>query len=154
MAVIRELGVSESSRAYKTIRELRPHLQSEEEFVARVNEQRREGYRLVGAFVDGLAEPVAVAGFRVAHNLAWGHHLYVDDLVTREQFRSYGYGRNLMNWLYEEAQRLGCAQFHLDSGTHRHGAHRFYFRQKMHISSYHFTRVVEKENGSDGGEMF
>jgi hypothetical protein len=29
--------------------------------------------------------------------------------------------------------------FSLDSGTHRRDAHRFYFRERMHISSYHFA---------------
>jgi GNAT superfamily N-acetyltransferase len=71
--------------------------------------------------------------------LAWGRALYVDDLVTLESERSQGHGDALLDWLTEEARRRQCVVLHLDSGTHRHGAHRFYLRKRMHISSYHFS---------------
>ena len=62
------------------MRALRTHHEDEAGFVERVDEvQRPQGYRLVGAFEDGRC--VAVAGFRVIHNLAWGDTLYVDDLL-------------------------------------------------------------------------
>ena len=65
------------------MRELRPQLADEESFVKTVDDvQRAEGYRLIGVFEDGRTDAVAVAGFRVGHSLAWGRHLYVDDLST------------------------------------------------------------------------
>jgi GNAT superfamily N-acetyltransferase len=143
MAALRELGPEETGLAYATMRELRLHLASEAEFVERVNAlQRAEGYRLVGSFVEGQDEPVAVAGFRFLHALAWGHVLYVDDLVTREAFRQQGHAAALIQWLIDEARRLGCDQFHLDSGVHRHAAHRFYLNQRMRITAYHFAREL------------
>jgi GNAT superfamily N-acetyltransferase len=119
-------------------------LASEAEFAERVNtRQRPEGYRLVGSFVAGRAEPAAVAGFRTLHALAWGHVVYVDDLVTQEAFRGQGHAAALMGWLVEEAKRLGCDQIHLDSGVHRHTAHRFYLNQRMDIVAYHFARTLD-----------
>lgn len=141
MSAVRELGVGETKLAYSTMLELRPQLGSLDEFVARVNQlQRPEGYRLVGSFEDGIDEPVGLAGFRTMHSLAWGYILYVDDLVTRATFRNHGHAARLMQWLYKEARQLGCVQLHLDSGVHRHVAHRFYLNQRMHISSHHFVR--------------
>ncbi len=142
-ATIRELLPGKSALAHDAMRELRPHIASKEAFVERVDgTQRAEGYRLVGAFVDGETEAVAVAGFRVQHNLAWGHFLYVDDLVTREAYRGQGHAAALVRWLLDEAERLGCDQFHLDSGVQRHTAHRFYLNQRMDITAYHFAREV------------
>jgi GNAT superfamily N-acetyltransferase len=144
MGTVRELGPEETGLAYATIRELRTHLASEADFVAWVNAaQRPEGYRLVGEFVEGQAEPVAVAGFRTLHTLAWGHVLYVDDLITREAYRGQGHASALMLWLVDEAARLGCDQLHLDSGVHRHTAHRFYLNQCMRITAYHFARELD-----------
>jgi GNAT superfamily N-acetyltransferase len=144
MTTVRELGPEETGLAYATMRELRPHLASEAEFVARVNAiQRAEGYRLAGSFMEGQAEPVAVAGFRVLHTLAWGYVLYVDDLVTREAYHGQGHAAALMLWLVDEAARLGCDQLHLDSGVHRHTAHRFYLNQGMRITAYHFARELD-----------
>lgn len=120
--------------------ELRTHLESRDDFVARVNEvQRPEGYRLVASFEDGAAAAAAVAGFRTGNNLAWGYYLYVDDLVTAGSARGRGHGAALIAWLHAEARSLGCDQLHLDSGTHRHGAHRFYLENGLHISSFHFN---------------
>jgi len=56
-----------------------------------------DGYRVAGLFDDG--ECRAAAGYRVATNFVSGRHLYVDDLVTGERWRSHGYGRALNEYL-------------------------------------------------------
>jgi GNAT superfamily N-acetyltransferase len=137
----REIAAGETKLGWRAMRELRPHVASAEELVARIDDQQRaEGYRLSGCFVDGEDEAVAVAGFRVADTLADGHHLYVDDLVTRERFRGQGHAGHLMGWMRQEALRLGCLSLQLDSavGPERQAAHRFYFGNGMRITAYHF----------------
>jgi GNAT superfamily N-acetyltransferase len=116
------------------MQELRLHV-PESEFVSRVRRQQKTGYRLVVVDDDGI---VAVAGFRVLENLAWGRFLYVDDLVTSSKHRSNGYGSRLLTWLREYAVLEGCQQLHLDSGLQREGAHRFYEREGMAKGSFHF----------------
>ena len=109
----------------------------EMEFVARVRRQQRTGYEL--AFVEHDGAVKAVAGFRLMENLPWGKFLYVDDLVTDEAVRSHGHGQKIFAWLIERARAAGCAEFHLDSGVQRFGAHRFYLGQRMDISAHHFA---------------
>lgn len=124
---------------YPVIRELRPHVE-EDQFLSRVRSQEKSGYRL--AFVkesDGL---VAVAGFRVGENLAWGSFLYIDDLVTLPDQRSKGYGARLFSWLKEHAVKEGCTQIHLDSGIQRKDAHRFYEREGLTMASLHFVEKI------------
>jgi GNAT superfamily N-acetyltransferase len=143
--VIRELLPPETGLAFEAMRALRTDLADEMTFVRRVDEiQRAEGYRLVAAFDDGEAVAAAVAGFRTGHNLAWGHHLYVDDLSTRPEARKRGHGRGLLAWLTEEAGRLGCDQLHLDSGVglDRADAHRLYLNSGLVISAHHFARQL------------
>jgi len=138
---IRELGPEETALAYEAMFELRTKIGSEVEFVERVNRlQRPEGYRLVGSFADGDARAAAAAGFRTAHFLAWGHALYVDDLSSRPGFRRQGHAGALLDWLLEEARRLGCGQLHLDSGVgqDREDAHRLYLNKRLRISAHHF----------------
>jgi GNAT superfamily N-acetyltransferase len=123
---------------------LRTHHADEAEFVRRVDEvQRPQGYRIVGAFEGDRC--VAVAGFRVIHNLAWGDTLYVDDLSTLPEARGRGYGRALLEWCREEGARQGCAELHLDSGVgpEREDAHRLYFNTGLRITSYHFAAPLE-----------
>jgi GNAT superfamily N-acetyltransferase len=105
--------------------------------IAQVQRQQRDGYRL--AFVESAGAVQACAGFRLSENLAWGRFLYIDDLVTAPDARSQGFGKLLLDWLIDAARRAGCAQLHLDSGVQRFAAHRFYLRERMHISSHHFA---------------
>jgi GNAT superfamily N-acetyltransferase len=123
-------------RCHAVMRQLRPHV-DEDALVERVRRQRNEAYRLV--FVERDGAVVAVAGFRIAHNLAWGRFLYVDDLVTDGTRRSTGHGTELLDWMVTEARRRGCDEFHLDSGVQRFGAHRFYLRHGLDITSHHFA---------------
>ncbi len=125
---------------FPAIHELRPHL-SEAEFVAQVQRQmQNHGYTLVYLTVDD--QVVAAAGYRIAEYLAWGRILYVDDLICRSTFRNRGYGGKLLDGLLEKARESGCTQFHLDSGVHRHDAHRLYLGRKLHISSHHFSKEL------------
>jgi GNAT superfamily N-acetyltransferase len=131
----------QTALAFEAMRALRTHYDDEARFVERVDEvQRPQGYRLVGAFEDGRC--VAVAGFRVIHNLAWGDTLYVDDLSSLPAARRRGHGRALLEWCEAEARRLGCQELHLDSGVgpDREDAHRLYFNTGLRITSHHFAR--------------
>jgi PhnB protein len=121
---------------YTVMRELRPHI-AEDQFLARVRRQEADGYRL--ALARDADQPVAVAGFRVLENLAWGRFLYVDDLVTLSALRSHGFGAKLLAWLRQRAVQENCAELHLDSGIQRTDAHRFYEREGMTLSSFHFA---------------
>jgi GNAT superfamily N-acetyltransferase len=114
-----------------------------ESFTQWVDDRARpEGFRLIASFVLGREDAVAVGGFRFLHTMAWGKILYVDDLVTLPEFRSGGHGHLLLEWLLEEAKRLDCEQLHLDSGHHRHGAHRFYLNHGLQIDAHHFSRKL------------
>lgn len=125
------------------LREGRPQVQSVGQFTAwLVTHQYPQGYRIVAAFRPDVEAAVAFAGFRVQHALAWGRYLYVDDLITMAAYRGQGVADALFDWLVAESQRLACEQLHLDSGVHRHVAHRFYLKHGMDITSHHFQRSL------------
>jgi GNAT superfamily N-acetyltransferase len=150
MPEIRELAEGETHRAARALLELRPHRAPSDALVAQADAQRAAGYRVAGSFEPGEQDAAAVAGFRVQQNLAWGRHLYVDDLVTCADRRGRGHGAALMRWLAVEACRAGCEALHLDSGVgaEREDAHRLYFNAGLRISSYHFQRAVGAAEGA------
>jgi GNAT superfamily N-acetyltransferase len=116
--------------------QLRPHLVADD-FIARVRGMQREGFHL--AYVEDAGAVRAVAGYRYYDKLFSGRNLYVDDLVTMRRSASRGVGARLLRWLSDEARSHGCVQLELDSGVQRFDAHRFYFRERMHVSAYHFV---------------
>lgn len=120
---------------------LRPHL-TPDAFLAAVHTQQLEGYVLAAGAVDGRI--VTVAGYRLQHMLSRGRFMYVDDLVTDDAVRSHGYGEQMFAWLKDTARNAGCAFVELDSGVQRSGAHRFYFRERMTIPSFHFSLALDE----------
>jgi GNAT superfamily N-acetyltransferase len=140
---IRELeSTGDVIRCFEVMNQLRTHLDLPT-YLERIHSQRKSGYRLACAEVDGRV--AAVAGFRVIELLAHGRVLYVDDLVTDAAVRSSGHGKALLGWLVEEARRCGCGSLQLDSNAERLDAHRFYAREGMEKTSFHFRMRV----GSD-----
>ena len=127
----------EVARCFPVMRQLRTHFDDMEKFVAQVERQRGDGYRM--AFVENDGAVRAVAGYRMMESLYAGRFCYVDDLVTDEGGRSLGYGGTLFDWLVAEARATGCAKLELDSGVQRFAAHRFYLAKQMIISSHHFS---------------
>ena len=132
-------NADELLECFPVMMQLRPHLDSDS-FIEQVLRQTINNYRIV--YLSSNDKVVAVAGFRISHNLAWGDFLYVDDLITDNAERSKGYGKQLLDWLIAHAKQQGCSQLHLDSGIQRKHAHRFYEREGMTVTGYHFALTL------------
>ena len=122
---------------YPLIRQLRPHLDSEPEFLRRWQQQSAQGYRLLALWHD--TQLVGLAGFRVQDNLVHGRFVYVDDLVIDASCRSRGYGKILIERLKAEAKLLGCAKLLLDAAMSNTLGHRFYYRQGLLATALRFS---------------
>ena len=123
-------------RCFPVMKQLRTHL-DESDFTPRVRRQMIDGFRLAFLEEDGAVR--AVAGFRIYENLSSGNYLYIDDLVTDSDQRSKDFGGKLFAWLVDLAHTHQCEVVGLDSGVQRFGAHRFYLRNQMDITSHHFA---------------
>lgn len=117
--------------------ELRPHLDADG-FAAIYAEGHPQGLQFLAAY-DG-ERCVGVAGWRILALTSAARKLYVDDLVTTAGTRSAGVGHALLTELEARARAAGCTVLDLDSGVHRQDAHRFYFRERLHVSAFHFTK--------------
>ena len=118
--------------------QLRPHLAGR--YVERMNEVLAAGAEMAVATNDD--EVVGVAVYRMVERTFTGRELYCDDLVTDETRRSTGVGRALMEHMRALCAQRGVDAFTLDSGVQRDRAHRFYFREGMAVTSFHFTQVL------------
>jgi GNAT superfamily N-acetyltransferase len=132
-------GDGRLDEALGVLLELRPHLTAAS-FAAVYAEGHPQGLRFTAAY-DG-DRCVAVAGWRIVATTANLRKLYVDDLVTTVAARSTGVGRTLLGALADRAEAAGCTALDLDSGVQRADAHRFYMRQGLAISSFHFARPL------------
>ena len=123
-------------KCFDLLKLLRPGLEREG-FVSRVKTQQKEGYCLI--YIEDDEGVRSVAGFRIAHFLAWGRVLYVDDLITQPEARGIGFGTHLLKWLKGEAKKEACNGIHLDTGIELEDAHRLYLNLGMKINCLHLS---------------
>lgn len=146
-SVLREIAAHETSVAFAALSILRPTLTDVNRFIEQVNTvQRADGYRLLGVFEENKTNAVAVCGFRVVTNLAYGKHIHIDDIVTVPQGRERGYGSRLLAEVACIAEAENIAQIHIDSavGSEHKDAHRLYYQHGFEISEHHFSCKTER----------
>jgi GNAT superfamily N-acetyltransferase len=129
------------SAAETVHRQLRPHLP--QGYVERMKQVFAGGAEMAVAVADGKVAGITV--FRILEKTHSGRDLYCDDLVTDETRRSTGVGHALMQYMETVCRERQCDTFSLDSGTQRQQAHKFYFREAMTVTSFHFDKKISKK---------
>ncbi len=127
-------------KCFLVLQALRPHLEKET-YLQRIRSQQAQGYQL--AFVGDSSTAFSAMGFRIMEMLYCGKFIYIDDLSTLPECRGKGYAGRLLDWVVQLAKEQGIGQIHLDSGHHRHTAHRLYLNKQFNIISHHFMREVK-----------
>jgi GNAT superfamily N-acetyltransferase len=127
---------------FDVMRQLRPDV-PRSDYVRRVRQLEDEVRFQLAMLTEGT-EVVTVAGFRLCRSLGWGKYLYVDDLVTDEARRSTSAGSVMFRWLVDRARSEECGELRLDSAVYRHGAHRFYLRERMDIACFNFRLLIDQ----------
>lgn len=101
------------------------------------------GYRMFAGEVGG--EIVTLAGVGIQVNLYYGRHLWVYELVTHENHRSNGYGRQMLTFLETWARERDCELIALSSGLQRRESHRFYEEKaNLEPASYVYKRRLDE----------
>jgi len=126
----------ELSAIAEVLLQLRPQY-TLDSLIHQIKKQQKSGYQI--AYVKSDSNILCVAGFVVGEKIAWGKHIYIDDLVTNEKCRSIGVGAFIISWFKSYCKELGCNQLHLDSGIQKFPAHRFYLNNRFNIASHHFS---------------
>jgi GNAT superfamily N-acetyltransferase len=119
-------------------RQLRPHIPPG--YVARMKEIFAGGAEMAVVLIAGKVAGITV--FRIVERTFTGRELYCDDLVTDSAQRSTGVGHALMEHMLAIARERKCDYLTLDSGCQRQQAHKFYFREGLTITSFHFSRSL------------
>lgn len=127
-------------KCFPVMAELRPHFHSENEFLAQVKRQMSAAnFRLV--YLEEK-EVKSVGSYRIAEWLAGGKYLEIEDLISKPDERSKGFGGKLFDWLIEFAKGENCSQVRLVSHVKRFDAHRFYLKKGMIIEAHYFSKKL------------
>jgi GNAT superfamily N-acetyltransferase len=117
------------------ILELRPHLAGTDLF-SMFEKIQKENFKII--YIEENNKVVAFGGYRYITTLYSNKTLYIDDLATLPSARGKGYAGKLLDYIVDEAKTNQCHAVTLDSGSHRHDAHRLYLNKRFKITAHHF----------------
>lgn len=123
-------------RCWAVVHELRPHL-NQDQYLTLMLYMIDEGYKMI--YIQESGRAVSFCGYRVTTMLHRGRSIYIDDLCTLPEARGKGHGRALLDHVLNEARHNELQSVHLDSGHHRHAAHKLYLNTGFRITSHHFA---------------
>jgi ribosomal protein S18 acetylase RimI-like enzyme len=123
-------------RCWEVVHELRPHL-DQEHYLTLILYMIDEGYKMI--YIEENGKAVSFCGYRITTMLHRGRSIYIDDLCTLPEARGKGHAKALLNHVLKEAKKEELKSVHLDSGHHRHNAHRLYLNFGFKITSHHFA---------------
>lgn len=116
----------EFQEGYPIIAELRTELSYDEFKMMLHKAEVADNYSLFGLFIHNKC--VAVMGYRFLYDFVHGKHLYIDDLVVKEGYRSRGLGAKLLEFAENEARKRACKGLRLCTGVTNTSGKKFYER--------------------------
>jgi ribosomal protein S18 acetylase RimI-like enzyme len=144
--ILRHANAEHEVRAcFSVMKELRPDLRDEADFMNRVGRMRHQSYRLLAVWDEDCV--IALAGYRTLENFVYGRFLYVDDLIVTAGSRGRGWGARLLEELTSIARYARCMRLVLDTGVSNALAQRFYFRQGLLTGAMGFSKFVAGKDG-------
>ena len=141
--MIREAAMEDFDVAFQYIEKLWSYNTYDREEIRRVYEEVLEDDDSFAFFI--VDETGKSHGFCHGDyfNTFWksGLTCYVSSLITNEEDRGRGYGKQLLDHAVELAKKRGCKAVTLDSGLPRVQAHGFYERYGFEKSCYGFEMI-------------
>jgi len=131
----------ELEKCYPVMKELRKDL-TLSNFLSMYEKAHAEnGYQVIVAKNEAGAI-VGVMGLRILNDLVHGRHVYIDDLVSSEKFRSKGLGSLFLVHAESYARENDCTNLRLCTGIDNENGKRFYERNNWSIRAVVFKKKI------------
>lgn len=129
-------------KCFSLMKELRAHLSLEDFLQLYQNANEKDQYSIVTIEIE--KQIVALMGYRILYDFVHGKHLYIDDLVTSEKFRSKGLGAILLKYADSVAIENKCKGIRLCTGIENEKGKKFYLHNGMKERAVVFKKAISK----------
>ncbi len=137
---ISEIKETEIANVYELLKELRTTI-TKEEFAEIYHEARKaDHFTFYGYYINN--ECVGLMGLRYLHDYVHKHHLYIDDLVVKKDYRSQGVGAILLEFAEDLARAKSCTGLRLCTGLDNQAGIRFYERENWAARAVAYKKKV------------
>ena len=137
---IREIKAEEVETVYELLKELRTTITKEEFFDIYFAAKKADQFTFYGYFIN--QECVGLMGLRYLHDYVHKHHLYIDDLVVKKDFRSQGVGAILLEFAEDLAKAKSCTGLRLCTGIDNKEGIRFYERENWSARALAYKKKI------------
>lgn len=131
----------DQERCYPLMKELRPHLTYEDYFLIYDDSHKADGYQIVA--IEENNQILAIMGYRFLSDYVRGKHVYIDDLVTKENIRSKGLGAELLKFAEDVAYKNGCKSLRLCTGIENERGVKFYEKNGWTKRAFAYTKKIK-----------
>lgn len=138
--IVKIKSSADLEKCYPIMKELRKDL-TLSDFLELYNEaHQHNSYEIIALEKDRTF--LAIMGYRILYDFVHGKHLYIDDLVSSENYRSKGLGTLLLKHAEDLANEFGCRGLRLCTGIENNSAKKFYERNLWNLRAIVYKKKI------------
>ncbi len=107
----------------------------------RLNDMIAQGYQCAGLYLDN--ELIGICGLWIMTKLYVGKHIEPDNFFILPEYRRLGYGKQLLEWVYEYGKSQGCIASELNCYISNECGNAFWEREGFAKIGYHYQKPLE-----------
>lgn len=139
MTNIRQLSRDELTIIIALIKQLNPNV-PEETLITRLAEMSAQGYQCVGLFLDN--QLIGICGFWILTKFYVGKHIEPDNVFVLPEYRRQGYGKQLLDWLYDYGLSQGCIASEMNCYIVNETGNAFWEQEGFVKIGYHYQKLL------------
>ncbi|MFA6237981.1 MAG: GNAT family N-acetyltransferase [Bacteriovorax sp.] len=137
---IKAENAGDLERFFPVMKELRTNLSFDNFLNTYEKAHLHDGYEILG--VEAENKIIAVMGYRILYDFVHGKHIYIDDLVTTEKFRSRGIGALFLKHAEKIAKDHNCSGLRLCTGVENESGKKFYESQQWKMRAVVYKKKI------------
>lgn len=107
----------------------------------RLNEMTSQGYQSAGLYLDG--QLIGICGLWIMTKFYVGKHIEPDNVFILPQYRSQGYGRQLLEWVYKYGKSQGCIASEMNCYIANEDGNAFWEQEGFVKIGYHYQKIID-----------
>jgi GNAT superfamily N-acetyltransferase len=107
----------------------------------RLQEMASQGYQCVGLYFDG--QLIGICGLWIMTKFYVGKHIEPDNVFILPQYRKQGFGKKLLDWVYEYGITQGCIASELNCYVVNETGNAFWEQEGFEKIGYHYQKTLK-----------
>jgi GNAT superfamily N-acetyltransferase len=113
---------------------------SEQVLHNRLEQMKSQGYQCAGLYFDG--QLIGICGMWIMTKFYVGKHIEPDNVFILPEYRRRGYGKLLLDWVFEYGKQQGCIASELNCYISNENGNTFWEEEGFAKIGYHYQKSI------------